>query len=447
MKTRFKQFDRNTMFLMPPSLEDWLPENHLARFVMDIVSQLDLRAIKGAYDGRGSAAHNPEMLLGLLFYGYSTGVFASRKIERATYDSVAFRYIAGNTHPDHDTICTFRKRFLDQLKPLFLQILTIAHAMGVPKIGKISLDGTKIKANASKHRALSWGHASKLEEQLAGEINELLQMAEQEDAVAVPDGMDVPEEIARRQDRLAAIAKAKEEIKGRADERYLKEKQEYDDKMQKRWERGKNRGKEPAPPQPGPQAKDQVNLTDPESRIMPNSSKGFEQAYNAQAAVDVESLLIVTSHVSQNPNDKQEIEPALAEVAKLPGEAAAVEAILADTGYYSATNVTRCNDKKITPLIATKRDKHNQSPSERFTEPPPLKEGADLVERMKHYLQTREGRRLYGKRKCTVEPVFGVIKHVLGFRQFLLRGLEAVKGEWSLVCIAWNIKRLHKITC
>lgn len=445
--SRFKQTDRYAMFLMPPSLEDWLPENHLARFVMDIVAQLDLRAIKSAYEGRGSAAHNPEMLLGLLFYGYSTGVFASRKIERATYDSVAFRYIAGNTHPDHDTICTFRKRFLDQLKPLFLQILTIAHTMGVPKIGKISLDGTKIKANASRHRALSWGHASKLEEQLAGEINELLQMAEQEDAVLVPDGMDVPEEIARRQDRLAAIAKAKEEIKKRAEERYLKEKQEYDDKMQKRQAPGKNRGKEPAPPQPGPQAKDQVNLTDQESRIMPNANKGFDQSYNAQAAVDVESMLIVASHISQNPNDKREIEPALAEVAKLPDEVAAVEAILADTGYFSADNVTLCNKKKITPLIATKRDKHNQSPSERFTEAPPLKEGTDPIERMKHFLQTLEGRRLYAKRKCTIEPVFGVIKHVLGFRQFLLRGLEAVRGEWSLVCIAWNIKRLHKITC
>ena len=190
-----------------------------------------------------------------------------------------------------------------------------------------------------------------------------------------------------------------------------------------------------------------MNLTDPESRIMPNASKGFEQAYNAQAAVDVESMLIVASHISQNPNDKQEIEPALMEVAKLPGEAAEVGAILADTGYFSATNVTLCNDKKITPLIATKRDKHNQSPSKRFMEAPPLKEGVDPIERMKHHLQTLAGRRLYGKRKCTIEPVFGVIKHVLGFRQFLLRGLEAVQGEWSLVCIAWNIKRLHKITC
>lgn len=447
MKSRFKQFDRCTTFLLPPSLEDWLPENHLARFVVEIVSQLDLRAIKDAYDGRGSAAHNPEMLLGLLFYGYATGVFASRKIERATYDSVAFRYIAGNTHPDHDTICNFRKRFLAQLKPLFVQILIIAHAMGVPKIGKISLDGTKVKANASKHSALSWGHASKLEEQLAREINELLHMAEQEDAADVPDGMDVPEEIARRQDRLVAIAQAKEEIKRRADERFIKEKQEYDDKMHNRQAQGKKRGKEPAPPQSGPEAKDQVNLTDSESRIMPNSSKGFEQAYNAQAAVDVDSLLIVASHISQNPNDKREIEPALAEVAKLPGEVAEIETILADTGYYSAANVTLCNDKNITPLIATKRDKHHQSPTERFTEAPPLKDGADPIERMKHSLQTREGRRLYGKRKCTIEPVFGIIKHVLGFRQFLLRGIEAVQGEWSLVCMAWNIKRLHKITC
>ncbi|MEW5980631.1 MAG: IS1182 family transposase [Acidobacteriota bacterium] len=445
MEPRFKKIDRHTMFLMPPSLEDWLPENHLARFIVEIVSQLDLRTIKNAYDGRGTAAHHPSILLGLLFYGYSTGIFSSRKIERATYDSVAFRFIAANTHPDHDTIANFRKRFLDELKPLFLQILTIAHTMGVQKIGKISLDGTKVKANASKHHALSWGHANKLEEQLTKEIEELLQLAEQEDATAVPDGMDVPEEIARRQDRLAGIAKAKAEIKLRADERYLKQKQEHDEKMQRR-ERGNIRGKEPAPPQPGPLAKDQMNLTDPESRIMPTSSKGFEQAYNAQAAVDIDSMLIVTSHISQHPNDKQEIEPALAELSNLPEEVAQVEAILADTGYHSAANVTLCNNAEIQPVIASKRDKHNRSPCERFAEPPPLEDGVDPVGRVKHYLRTREGRRLYGRRKCTIEPVFGIIKHVLGFRQFLLRGLKAVQGEWSLVCMAWNIKRLHTIT-
>ena len=240
MSVQFIQTDRETPYLLPPSLQDWLPENHLARFVADIVAQLDLRSLKNSYAGKGSKPYNPEMMVALLFYGYATGVFASRRLERATYDSVAFRYISANTHPDHDTIADFRKRFLPQLKTMFLQILTIAGQLKVLKLGKVSLDGTKIKANASKHHALSWQHAGKLEQQLKAEVEELLHLAEQADAADVPDGMDIPDELSRRKERLEAIAMAKEEISRRAQERYIKEKAEYDSKMTNRKEKEKS---------------------------------------------------------------------------------------------------------------------------------------------------------------------------------------------------------------
>jgi transposase len=450
MGVKFVGIDRNTPFLLPPSIEDWLPENHLARFVVEIVSKLNLTRLNQAYAGVGSKAYDPEMLLALLFYGYATGVFSSRQMERATYESVAFRYITGNTHPDHDTIANFRKRFLEQLKPLFVQILLVAHTMRILKLGKVSLDGTKVKANASKHHALSWEHACRLEEQLKGEVEALLRMAEEADRVSVPDGMNVPEELARRKDRLEAIAEAKKEIERRAAERHAREMEEYEEKVaaraKKEHDSGKKpRGPEPKPPEAGPRGEDQVNLTDPESRIMPTSGGGFEQTYNAQAAVDMATMLVVENHVSQNPNDKKEMEPALEGLEGLPEKLGKVEVVTSDPGYFSASNVLECEKRQVTPLIREKRQAHHQSLQDRFREPEPLAEDADLVSRMRHRLQTAEGRALYAKRKSTVEPVFGIIKAVMGFRQFLLRGLRAVRGEWNLVCIAWNIKRLHAL--
>jgi len=279
MSNRFRQVDRETLFLLPPSMDDWLPKEHLARFIVEIVAQLDLTAIKAAYAGRGSKAHHPETLLALLFYGYATGVFSSRKLERATYDSVAFRYIAANDHPDHDTIATFRKRFLPELTPLFVQILLIAREMGFLKLGKVSLDGTKIKANASKHRALSWKHACKLEAQLKAEVEELLRHAEEADRSDLPDGLDIPAELARREERLTAIAQAKAEIERRAAERYAEEQAAHEKKLAERQAKEqksgkKARGKQPKPPVDGPRNKDQVNLTDEESRIMPVAGGG-----------------------------------------------------------------------------------------------------------------------------------------------------------------------------
>ena len=447
MTVKFIDYDQSTLFLLPPSLQDWLPEDHLARFVAEIVEQLNLTSLKKAYAGRGSQPYNPEMLLALLFYGYATGVFSSRKLERSTYDSVAFRFIAANAHPDHDTIAAFRKRFLPELKALFVQILLIAQQTGVLKLGTVSLDGTKVQANASKHKALSYDHACKLEAQLKAEVAELLRQAEAADKADLPEGMNIPEELSRRTERLKAIAEAKAEIERRAAERYAREKEAYNQKQTERAEKEqktgkKPRGREPKPPQPGTRGKDQVNLTDGESRIMPASGGGFKQAYNAQAGVDAESLLIVTSNVSQQTNDKQEIEPALTELAALPEALGKVDALLADTGYFSETNVTQCERHKITPYIAFGREQHNQPLMDRFKEPLPIPDNADAVTKMKHRLLTQAGKKLYAKRKSTVEPVFGIIKAGMGFRQFLLRGLDAVKGEWELVCIAFNLKRL-----
>ena len=317
MSVKFIAADQGLQYLFPPSVQDWLPETHLARFVVEIVEQLDLRSLKESYTCSGNRPYHPAMLVALLFYGYATGVFSSRKLERATYDSVAFRFIAVNSHPDHDTIATFRKRFLPELSVMFVEILTIAQQMGLLKLGKVSLDGTKIHANASKHKALSYGHANKLQAQLEAEVAELLALAEDVDKANIPDGMDIPQELAVRKDRIQAIKEAKIEIEHRAAQRYDKEREEYDHKLaertKKEQETGKKpRGKQPKPPVPGARSKDQVNLTDSDSRIMPTSGGGFDQTYNAQAGVDIDTMLIVCNHLSQATNDKQELEPAMA---------------------------------------------------------------------------------------------------------------------------------------
>ena len=451
MKVTFAQVDRETLYLLPPSIQDWLPEKHLARFVVEIVEQINLRPLKASYSGRGSQPYNPEMLVALLFYGYATGVFSSRKLERSTYDSVAFRYIAANSHPDHDTIAEFRKRFLPQLTKIFVEILGIAHQMKVLNLGKVSIDGTKVEANASKHKALSYGHACKLEKKLEADVAELLQKAESADNADIPDGMDIPAELSIRQERIKAIKEAKAEIERRAAERYAVEQKAYETKIaeraRKEQETGKKTGgKTPQPPTAGPTEKDQVNLNDSESRIMPTSGGGFEQAYNAQAGVDTETLLIVTTHVSQAPNDKQEMEPALTNLKRLPQALGTVTEILADNGFFSEDNVTLCEENEVTSYIAVKRESHHPLLMERFREPPPLSDAANAVDTMKHRLRTKAGKAVYAMRKSTIEPVFGIIKSVMGFRQFLLRGLDAVKGEWDLVCIAFNLKRLYALT-
>lgn len=444
-KWTFKPIDRNTPDLFPACVQDYLPDDHMARFVVDVVDQLDLSALIKSYRGTGSKAWHPAMMLSLLFYGYATGVFSSRKLEKATYDSVAFRFICANQHPDHDSINEFRKRFRDSIGELFVQILLITQEAGWLKIGHVSLDGTKIKANASKHKALSYEYACKLEEQLKDEVASLLAMADQADSSALPDGLSIPEEIKRREDRLSVIAKAKAEIERRADERYQREQAEYEEKMERRKER-KRPGKEPRPPEPGARAKDQVNLTDDESRIMPASGGAFEQAYNAQASVDVESGLIVTCHVSQATNDKKEVEPTLEQLCTLAPVLGKAEGLLADTGYFSEANVLAVDKSKITPYIAIKRDAHNRPLLQRFQpDAPPPDDNATALEWMRWRLQTEEGRAIYSRRKCTIEPTFGIQKEVMGYRRFMVRGLEAVSKEWDLVCLAYNLRRMFSL--
>ena len=439
--------DRKTDYLMPPSIEDWLNEDHLARFVVEVIDQLDLSNLIRQYAGRGSKAHHPATLLAIVVYGYATGVFSSRKLERATYDSVAFRYIAAGSHPDHDTLATFRRRFLHELSDLFVQVLELAKEMKLLKLGTVCLDGTKMHANASRHSALSHGHIQKLEVQLKQEVQELLALAERADQANIPDGMNLPEEIKRREDRLAAMAQAKTQIAARAAERYAREKAEFDKKMEQRAAKEKDTGKKPggkAPkaPEPGAREADQINLTDEESRIMPVHAGGFEQAYNAQAAVDAKTMLVVATGMTQSPNDKEQVEPMLATLRAQEQRLGAVKCLIADTGFCSEKNIRACEQAHIEPLIAVARDEHHPGWRERHSEPAPLPADATPTQAMAHRLKTIAGRAAYAMRKQTVEPVFGIIKSVLGFRQFSMRGLSKVTGEWDLVCLAWNVKRM-----
>lgn len=448
--SNFRQVDRGTGFLLPPSVDEWLPERHLARFVVEVIEGLDLTAMVKAYRGSGSASYHPSVLLGLLVYGYATGVFSSRALERATYDSVAFRFIAANDHPDHDTIATFRRRFLSEIEGLFVQVLLLARETGLLKLGTVALDGTKVHAHASRHSALSYGYAGKLEAQLQAEVAELMTLAEAADTADVPDGMSVPEELARRQTRLARIAEAKATIEARAQERYEREQEEHQAKMKAREDKAQRTGRKPGgrPPQPpvaGPDTKSQVNLTDADSRIMPVAGDGFEQAYNAQAVVASESLLVLTTDVVQAANDKEQIEPALKKLKQLPEALGSPETLLADSGYFSEANVEACVEATIAPLISPGRERHHLSWKERFAQAPPPPEAPSAVQAMAHRLATPEGRQTYALRKHTPEPVFGIIKSVMGFRQFHLRGLHQVKGEWNLVTLAWNIKRMFAL--
>jgi transposase len=415
--------------------------------VVEIIDALDLTAMSKSYRGTGSASYHPAPLLGLLIHGYATGVFSSRKLERATHDSVAFRFIAANDHPDHDTIATFRRRFLPEIEALFVKVLLLAREMGVLRLGTVALDGTKIHANASRHSALSYEHAGKIEAQLKAEVVELLAKAEAADQTDVPDGMSIPEELARREDRLEKLAAARAKIEARAKERFVRELAEHEAKLAARAAKTAVTGRKPGgkpPPAPveGPLPTDQINLTDEDSRIMPVAGGGFDQCYNAQAAVAADSLLVIAANVVQAPNDKQQIEPMLNEIDTLPDELGEVDTLLADTGYFSAANVAACEAAGIDPLIAIGRQPHHPPLSERFADMPPPPENPTAVEAMAYRLKTAAGRDLYALRKQIPEPVFGIIKSVMGFRQFMLRGIDRVRGEWRLVTMAWNFKRM-----
>jgi len=447
MARKFTTVNYDESLKQTVTIGDCLPTDHLARFIVNIITLLDLSAIYAGYAPLGGEAIAPEILLGVLFYGYATGVFSSRKLERATYDSIPFRFIAGGLHPDHATIAAFRKTFLVQIADLFTQVLVVAHELGYVQLGNISVDGSKIRADASKHQAVSYGRLLELEQSLRAEVEELLALGAQADQSSLPEGLDVGHEVALRQERLGNLAQAKAVLEARAQERDAAEQAEYEAKLQARAAKAqesghKPRGRAPEPPVPGPRDKDQYNFTDPESRIMKNpTDDGFDQYYNTQAAVDQDSRLIVGHSLSNHPNDKAE---ALPTVDAIPAAIGQPEAAALDNGYFSPTTIAGLAARGIDPYVATGREPHHRSWQERFAEEPaPPPDDASLIVKMAYKLQTEIGKAIYGLRKSTVEPVIGIVKEVLGFRQFSLRGLAAVAGEWCLVCLAYDLKRLH----
>jgi transposase len=449
MARKFKTVDYEATLDTTIAIRDCLPPEHLAHFVVKIVKQLDLSCIYNQYGARGGEPYDPPILLGLLFYGYATGVFSSRQIEKKTYSSIPFFYIAGGLHPDHDTINTFRKDFLVEIKQLFVQVLLIAQAAEVLELNHVSLDGTKIHADASKSKAVSYKRLLELEAQLQAEVEELFILGQQAEQTELPDGLNLVTEIAFRRARLFNLSQAKAVLKLRAEARYQAELAEYEAKIRERAEKEKETGRKlggrkPKPPVPGVRDKDQYNFTDPESPIMKNSNNsGFDQHYNAQVAVTHGSMLIVANRLSDHPNDKQEAMPTLDAI---PPEIGKPEAGAMDNGYFSATNIAACETRGIEPYIATGREPHHRSWQDYFKEQAtPPSEQATPKEKMAYKLQTEIGQAIYGLRKCTVEPVIGIIKEVLGFRQFSLRGLLKAAGEWNLVCIAFNLKRLHAL--
>lgn len=453
MATRFVSIDRDTPLLLPPNLRDWVRADHLVHFILDAVDALDLRQVKVNTRGTGSEQYPPHMLLGLLLYSYATGTFGSRRMEQSTHDSVPVRLLTGDTHPDHDTLCAFRRENQALLTESFVKVLQLAQQLQVLQFGQITVaaDGTKVLASASKHSAVSYERAGEMIGQLEGEVQQLLAKAEQADATPLQDGLTIPEEITRRQERKAALAQARAGIEARAQARYAAQLAEQEQKLAQRaakQERGeKVGGKAPQAPTPEPRPGDPYNFTDPESRIMKaGNGNHFEQSYNAQAAVEVESRLIVGERVSQAPNDKQELVPTLAAI---PGEAGTVAAALVDSGFFSEKAVREVERAGAGPQIyaAVEKTGHHRTVAdlEKRSEPEPPAAEASVTEVMRHRLKTTAGRTLYQLRQQTVEPVFGIIKSVLGFRQFHLRGKEKASLEWTLICLAYNLKRLHRL--
>jgi len=419
--------------LLPPSLRQWLPDNHLVYFVSDVVDQLDLSAMHAVYEEekRGQPPYDPLLMTKLLVYGYCTGVFSSRRIQKRLQEDIPFKVLTAGNEPDFRTISDFRKIHIETLQNLFEQVLAMALECGAIKLGRVSLDGTKLKANASKHKAMSYGRMKEKQQQLKEEVKQLLEQAaaadEQEDRqYGSKRGDELPEELRRRETRLAKIKQAKKVVEQRARDKAAEEgKNAEEAKLAK------------------PDDKDQYNFTDPESRIM-KGGDGFVQGYNAQAAVEPTLLLIVGQTVTEAANDKKQLKPMVELIEQQSGQRP--EAILADNGYCSEENLDYLEsagqpERKVEGFIATGKQKHGEHrvPAKRG----PLPKDATRVDRMKQKLKTKAGKAVYAARKCVVEPVFGQIKQARGFRQFLLRGKEKVKGEWALVCLTHNILRLH----
>jgi len=458
MAARFVNIDHDTPLLLPPDLRQWVPDNHMVHFIMDAVAVLDLNAARVNERGSGDAQYPPSMMLALLIYCYATGTFSSRKIERLTHDSVPVRLLCADTHPDHDSICKFRRANEALLRSSFHQVLECAARAKVLKVGDITvaIDGTKILANASKHSAVSHGHAMEQMQLLEEQIAQLVAKAEDAESTPLAEGLSVPEEISLRQTRLAKIKEAAALIAQRAKERCAQELPAYEAKMEARQAREKATGRKaggrvPKPPTEQPGQREQFNFTDPQSRIMKaGSGEHFEQSYNAQAAVEIESRLITAARVSDAPNDKEQLVPTLAAQSPV---VQSVGAVLVDSGYYSEAAVKSVEQTQEgvptgrSVYAATKRHKHGRSIEqlEARPEPPPPVPGASAKEIMEHRLETTAGKELYKQRKQTVEPVFGIIKEAMGFRRFSLRGIGKVNLEWTLVSLSYNLKRLFHL--
>ena len=464
MSKNFRTCDLNQPFLLPPSLQDWLPEEHLACFIAELADGLDLSKIYGYYsrrDGRGKAAYHPVMMVRALLYGYCMGITSSRRMERASYEDVAFRYLCANQHPDHDTIASFRQQHLPALAELFTQVLQLCNKAGLVKLGHVAIDGSKQQANASKHKAMSYDRMDEKAAQLKAEVEKLLAQAAETDAAEDrlygkgKRGDELPAELARRESRLKKIREAKAALEQEARERAEAQKKAAEEKLEQRRKKEEETGKKsggrppqvPDPEQARPDAKDQRNFTDPESRIMPDGARkgSFVQAYNVQIAVDSKAQIIVAAEITQQTNDKQQLAPMLEQVIKNIG--AKPVAATADTGYFSADQL---NDERVAGIdlyIATGKQKHGQP------EPPAVPEAIEppdetesAMEKMKKKLKTEAGKALYKMRKAIVEPVFGQIKAARGIRAFLLRGMVKASAEWKLICATHNLLKLFRVS-
>jgi transposase len=456
MPARFVNVDRQTPMFLPCDLREWLPADHIVHFILDAVEQLPLNHFHVNARGTGSEQYPPAMMLALLIYCYATGRFGSRTLEAATYSDVAVRFICANTHPDHDSICTFRTANEPAFVAAFTHVLHLAHQLRLTQLGAISVDGSKIAANASKHTAVSYQRAGEMIAQLQLEVQELLTHAKQADAQeAKTPALDLPAELRRREQRVAALQRARQVIEERARQLAAEAQPAYAAKVAARQAQRaagkKPRGPEPVPPSAIPEPKAQYNFTDPESKIMKaGNGRHFEQAYNAQAAVDG-AMLIVGARVSDAPNDKQELPASVAAIS--PVVAAEVKNVLVDSGFYSEAAVATVEQQPdgsasgVTVYAAVEKPSHHKTVADLLPQPEPAAPGPDASakERMAHRLKTAVGQALYRLRKQTVEPVFGIIKEVMGFRRFLLRGRAKVSLEWTLVCLSYNLKRLFAL--
>ena len=450
MAHRFKNTDRNTPLLLPPDLRDWVAEDDLVHFVIEAVDRLPLGVFAVNHKGCGDEQFPPHLMLSLLIYCYANGIFSSRRIERATYRDLAVRYLAADTHPDHDTICTFRCNNREAIAAAFVDVLELAKELKLLKFGIVSLDGTHIRANASKDKNVTYERAQQLRLQLRQDVNALLQQAERADQ-RDEDAQRLPEEIARREKLLQKMEQACERLEQRAKQRAAAERVEYERKLAARQQReGSAKGPEPKPPKDTPEADEQINLTDADARLMRKSQReGYTQSYNAQAVVDAEgSQLIVGQRVSDCASDAGQLEP---DLQNLPVGLGQPTAALADCGYADKEDFQRLAQERpgLELYVSVHREdahaerRYDYRPLDRISKPKKITDPQLLA--MADKLRTPEGKALYRRRACTVEPVFGIIKAAMGFRQFLLRGIQNVSGEWSLVCLAYNLKRLHRL--